>query len=149
MAFICVNTEEIKQWFQAIFVTKHIWREVAVEKLHTIPNRRWASWTWKWCIKWLKVQLQHKIIITPITEYNTNNYYNKLRELISYNNKSYAVDFLLSFYKFFFETEIFRNTQLLHTEFKDINTDIFPNTWSGTNCYGHKRRQNYGFLSQK
>ena len=69
-------------------------------------------------------------------------------ELISYN-KSYTVDFLLSFYKFFFEAEIFRNTQLLHTEFKDINTDILPNTWSGTNCYCHKRRQNYGFLSQK
>lgn len=56
------------------------------------------------------------------------------------------INFLLSIQKFFFEPEILWNTQMIHTEFMDIDTDIFPYTRPWTKCKSHKRRQNNCFL---
>ena len=48
--------------------------------------------------------------------------------------------------KCFFEAKIFGHIQLLHAEFVNIDSYVFPNTRSWANCYSHVWRQNYGLL---
>jgi len=58
-----VKPEEFKQWLHALLVMEEFGRKMAVEELHAIPNGLVQSWTRERRIKWLKVQLKHKVAI--------------------------------------------------------------------------------------
>jgi len=62
-ALITVKPEEFKQWLHALLVMEEFGRKMAVEELHAIPNGLVQSWTRERRIKWLKVQLKHKVAI--------------------------------------------------------------------------------------
>ena len=150
-------SKKIKQWFQRFFITEHDWGEMTVEKLDTIANGRRSVGARKWCIEWLKIKLKHIIIIEPNTSSKTQKdeflqtlikletthrqFWNERSKiLLVKQNWREQRNCLHPINKLFFEAKIFRNTQLIHTKFMDIDTNIFPNTRPWSNSNSHKRR---------
>jgi len=70
MTFVLMNSKEIKQRLQAIFVTEHNRRQVTIQKLNSITNRRRTRRTWHVCVKGLEIKLKTKrVTIRSINEF--------------------------------------------------------------------------------